>query len=68
MYAYSKASGQRETGKVGIICIKYLPSGLYHPYQLDVHVSMSTFSGVLNTFSFQIKSELQVYVFMRKYV
>ena len=55
MYAYFKASGQRETGKVDITCIKYVPSGLFHLYQLDVHVSMSKFGGVLNTFSFFLK-------------
>ena len=37
MYAYYfKASGQREIGKgIFITCIKYLPSRLFYPYQLD---------------------------------
>ena len=47
-----KASGQRKTGKVDITCIKYLPSGLFHLHQLDVHVSMFKFGGVLNIFFF----------------
>ena len=50
MYAYFKANGQRETEKMDITYIKFLPSGLFDLYQLDVHVSMSKFGGCLEYF------------------